>query len=59
MARYFPLDVPENVTKRGAVLSVAPVVDEERSSCAPAPDLDVLRERGRRARAELFGEAAD
>ncbi len=52
VARYFPLDLPENVAKRGAVLTVAPAP-------APAADLDALRERGRRAKAELFGEAAD
>ncbi len=52
VARYFPLDLPENVAKRGAVLTVAP-------AAVPAADLDALRERGRRAKAELFGEAAD
>ena len=62
VGRYFPLDIPENVAKRGAVLSVAPVVAEERSSSAPAapsPELLALRERGRRAKADLYGTAAD
>ena len=55
VARHFPLDVPENVIKRGAVLSVAPVVAEEGPSAAPAPDLDALRERKRRALIDLYG----
>ena len=59
VARYFPLDLPENIAKRGAVLSVTSVVAEDRSSSVPTADLDALRERGRRAKAELFGEAAD
>ena len=52
VARYFPLDLPENVARRGAVLAVTPAP-------APAADLDALRERGRRAKADLYGTAAD
>ncbi len=52
VARYFPLDLPENVARRGAVLTVAP-------AAAPATDLDALRERKRRALADLYGPAAD
>ncbi len=53
VARYFPLDIPENVAKRGAVLTVTPAP-------APAADLDALRERKRRALCDLYGpEAAD
>ncbi len=59
MARYFPLDVPENVARRGAVLTVTPAATEERSSLTPAADRDALRERKRRALADLYGEAAD
>ncbi len=55
VARYFPLDIPENVARRGAVLSVAPAV----APAAPSPELLALRERGRKAKAELFGLAAD
>ena len=55
VGRYLPLDLPENIAKRGAVLSVPPAA----TPAAPSPELLALRERGRRAKAELFGEAAD
>ncbi len=50
VARYFPLDIPENVARRGAVLTVAP---------APAADLDALRAKKAAALADLYGTAAD
>ena len=56
VGRYLPLDLPENIAKRGAVLRVAPAA----APAAPSPaDLDAIRERGRKARAELYGTAAD
>ena len=55
VGRYLPLDLPENIARRGAVLSVAPAVAEEGPSAAPAPDLDALRERKRRALIDLYG----
>ncbi len=51
VARYFPLDVPENVAMRGAVLSVAPAV------VAPVRDLDAARARRDAALSDLYGAA--
>ena len=47
VARYFPLDLPGNIAKRGAVLAVTP-------AAAPAAALDALRERKRRALCDLY-----
>lgn len=46
VARYFPLDLPEHVAARGAVLTVVPAL------AAPRPT-------AREALADLFGDAAD
>ncbi len=56
VGKYLPLDIPENIARRGAVLSVPPAVAPAAHSPA---DLDAIRERGRKARAELYGTAAD
>ncbi len=56
VARYFPLDVPENVARRGAVLTVAPPVSERSDAPAPAAALAALREQKRRALADLYGD---
>ncbi len=54
VGEYLPLDLPENIARRGAVLSGAPAV----APAAPSPELLPLRERGRQAKRELFGDAA-
>lgn len=46
VSRYFPLDLPENIAARGAVLAVAP---------ATTPDPLTAKQ----ALADLFGDAAD
>ena len=52
VARYFPLDVPENVALHGRTVVVKPA--------APAPvSIEERRARGRRAMAALYGDAAD
>ena len=53
VARYFPLDLPENVAMHGAVLTVAPPV------AAPVRDLDAARVRWDAALSDLYGAAAD
>ena len=52
VARYFPLDVPENVAIHGRVVAVKP------ATLAPAPvSLEDARERRRAALADLYGAA--
>ena len=52
VARYFPLDVPENVAVHGRVVTVKPPAP------APAPvSLEDARERRRAAMADLYGIA--
>jgi len=48
VARYFPLDLPENVAMHGAVLAVAP---------ANVADLEAARARKAAALADLYGAA--
>ena len=53
VARYFPLDVPENVAIHGRVVSVEPAAPAP----APVADLDAARARRRAALAEIYGAA--
>ena len=54
VARYFPLDIPENVAIHGKTVVVKPAAP------APAPvSIEDRRARGRRALADPYGNAAD